>query len=125
MATWAQMREVPPPGVSPQAAYGTLYLPECFLAAHGFMEHGDPIPPCEGRLVRCHLLDKQELVRLGLDSDDPATWVWGCGGLDYGNAGHHGMFDHYRMNLPLEAVPKATIAYAIEHALESRLRRYK
>jgi len=98
---------------------------ECYFAKYGAMEHGDPMTPCEGRLVRCHLIEKQELVRRGLDPWDPATWVFGCGGWGYGNEGHHGMFDAYKLDLAFRDLPKETVGYAIENGLESRLRRYR
>ena len=96
----------------------------CFLARYGVMEHGDPMPSCEGRLIRAHLIDKQELKRRGLNPDDPATWVMACGG-PMGNGGHHGMFDGFRLRLPASALPERTAEYARHHGLEGRLRRFK
>lgn len=49
--------------------------------------------PCEGRLVRCHLIPRQK-IRLEAalaDPADPRCWVWGCGG-PMGPGGHHGQF---------------------------------
>lgn len=77
--------------------------------------------PCEGRLRLCHLVPKSLLKRefphgvvvvestvttslrraarheeLGISLlelvEDRRCWVSGCGGLGYGNAGHHGQF---------------------------------
>lgn len=66
--------------------------------------------PCDGRLVRCHLIPKRLLRQEWRTAhhgqrpnderslpfrtlrelvDDPRTWVWGCGG-PMGNGGHHG-----------------------------------
>ena len=57
--------------------------------------------PCEGRLVRCHLIPRQVLRRehplrhepghVNLVLHNPATWVWGCGGA-MGPGGHHGKY---------------------------------
>lgn len=69
--------------------------------------------PCEGALVKCHLLTRQELKKLWRSyhhragqpeprwpfkhrslqalRDDPRCWVYGCGG-PCGPGGHHGQF---------------------------------
>jgi hypothetical protein len=57
--------------------------------------------PCDGRLVRCHLIPRQKIKResrgnLRADGtaaslNDPRCWVWGCGG-PMGLGGHHGQF---------------------------------
>lgn len=73
--------------------------------------------PCDGALVKCHLVTKQELknrwrsIHHGTALDhgrreaavrdlpstllklyaDARTWVWGCGG-PIGNGGHHAQF---------------------------------
>lgn len=105
--------------------------------------------PCEGRLVRCHLIDRQiirrefesyvrrEADRLGkppglaLHVTQPIieaavnnwrTWVWGCGGL-HGNGGHHGAFDNWQIDVPREALPPAVEEFAREHELEWWLER--
>jgi hypothetical protein len=104
--------------------------PDCFLAK--FSTH-----PCDGQLVRCHLIPKQKLKAIwhSVHSGKPAnphlinvdlspwpkmqdliwdrrTWVWGCGG-PMGNAGHHGMLDHSRtIQVPFEALPVETFELA-------------
>jgi hypothetical protein len=50
---------------------------------------------------------------------DRGAWVWACGGLGFGNGGHHGMLDHSRtLRVPLEALPSATIELAVELGLD-------
>ena len=94
-----------------------LLNPECWLAQHGRMEHDDPMPPCEGRLIRAHLIPQWLLHREGLEAGDPATYVMACGGLT-GLTGHHGMFDVSRkLRVPLNALPEETKQFAIEHEL--------
>jgi len=91
--------------------------PDCYLAAHGYMEKGDPMPPCEGRIVRCHLIDQQLLNKLGLETGDPDTYVLGCGGLT-GSTGHHGMLDYSKkLRLRLDDIPEATLAFAARNNL--------
>lgn len=89
--------------------------------------------PCDGRLVRCHLLTRQVIRRewkslMHGDAlmhafrerargrgdlpgrmrdiiDDPRTWVWGCGGA-MGPGGHHGMFKpDGQLPVPRERLP--------------------
>jgi len=50
--------------------------------------------PCEGRIIRAHLVDRQLLKRERLAHliDDPRTWVPACGGMT-GLGGHHGAAD--------------------------------
>jgi hypothetical protein len=119
--------------------------PDCWIAAHGIHERGD-MPPCEGPLVRCHLIPRQELRRIwntyhhGIRRSEerrdlptstltdlmwhPATWVWGCGGI-MGNAGHHAMLDHSRtIRIPRSAIPPETVAFAQGLDLEWFLERY-
>jgi hypothetical protein len=96
--------------------------PECFLATFGVYERG-PMPPCDGRLVRCHLLPRQLIKancppRLAEGAiEDPRSWVWGCGG-PMGNGGHHGMFDSARtLRIPREALPPSAEALAADLGL--------
>ena len=85
------------------------YNPKCWLAEHGRFENG-PMPPCEGRLVKVHLL-KQEVIKRELSAEvaklllwDPRVWVWGCGG-PMGISGHHGAFDtSKRLRIPRSAI---------------------
>lgn len=81
--------------------------PTCFLAQ--FSKR-----PCEGRLIRAHLLAKQALKRRGLDPWDDATWVWACGGPPHmhGLGGCHGRLDNYTLIVPPEALPEALVAFA-------------
>lgn len=94
--------------------------------------------PCDGRLVRCHLITQQQIekriremarrenkpVGLAVRAIVPglvanrATWVPGCGG-PMGNGGHHGMFkpDGSRP-VPREVLPPAVEAFARELELE-------
>lgn len=83
----------------------------CFLSTYGIVEHGDPMPACEGRLIRAHLIPKQMLKSSG-DVWHPSSFVWACGGVT-GVGGHHGMFDSSRtLRLPREAIPAGTEALA-------------
>ena len=70
--------------------------------------------PCEGPLVRVHLVSKQAIKRKGGEPWDPRAWVWACGGLSCGNEGHHGRFDAYKLRVPREALPAAVEALAEE-----------
>jgi hypothetical protein len=90
--------------------------PACYLAQHGVHESGS-MPPCDGQLIRAHLIPRQLLKREGLDHEDPRTWVLACGG-PMGNAGHHGMLDQSRrIRLPRRAIPPLTEAFARAHDL--------
>ena len=72
------------------------------------------MPPCDGRLVCCHLIPRQMLKRLKHDEMDRRSWVWGCGGLT-GIAGHHGMFDSSRrLRVPRSSIPASTEELALE-----------
>lgn len=102
-----------------------------------------PDVPCEGRLVRCHLLPRQEIRRVwrsahhgaGSDRaylpwktmrdamDDPRSWVWGCGG-GLGVGGHHGMLDHSRtLKIPWEALPPELHEFAADLGASAWLER--
>lgn len=96
--------------------------------------------PCDGRLVRCHLIPRQQLRAawrsvhhpvkgqrpevalpphepLPFKSlrdliDDPRTWVWGCGG-PMGNGGHHGELDQSRtIRVPFADLPSPLLVVA-------------
>jgi len=89
----------------------------CFFRAFGVIEHGDPMPLCSGRLVRCHLIPKVVLERAGGRVWDRRAWVWACGG-ETGVAGHHGMLDSSRtLRLPRAAIPEGTEELAYELGL--------
>jgi len=90
----------------------------CWLGAFGQMEHGDPMPPCSGPLIRAHLIPKQTLKREHADPMDPRSWVWACGGIA-GNGGHHGALDHSRsLRLPRGSLPPGVEELAAEIGLE-------
>jgi len=89
----------------------------CWLATFGVVENGDPMPLCDGRLVRCHLIPKRLIRREGGREWDSRAWVWACGGI-VGNGGHHGMLDHSRtLRLPRSAIPAGTEQLALELGL--------
>jgi hypothetical protein len=78
--------------------------------------------PCDGGLVRCHLLPRQ-LLRRELKSRwravaaDERSWVFGCGG-PMGNGGHHGELDQARtLRVPREALPPGLVELAGELGL--------
>lgn len=84
----------------------------CFLA-----EFSDK--PCDGRLVKAHLLPRQLLKREHVEHaiTDPRSWVWACGG-PMGNAGHHGMLDTSRtLRVPRDRIPRVTEDLAKELGL--------
>lgn len=91
----------------------------CWLAKNGVHERG-AMPPCDGRLRKCHLIAKQEMRRRKMalrDQWDPRVWVWGCGGVA-GNGGHHGMLDHSRtLRIPRDRLPPALEEFARDHDL--------
>lgn len=64
--------------------------------------------PCQGQLIRAHLLPARELRKVGHDPRDPRSWVYACGGI-VGLGGHHGLFDGpKRLRLRREAIPAGT-----------------
>lgn len=97
-------------------------MTECWLARFGVYERG-PMPPCEGRLIRAHLIKRQTLLRelpaevAARAIDDPRSWVPACGGPQ-GNGGHHGMADHSRtLRIPYDNLPAGLIELAAETGL--------
>lgn len=89
----------------------------CYLGTFGRMELGDPMPACDGKLVKCHLLPRQLLRRHRIDEMAPGSWVWGCGGPT-GLGGHHGMFDAGRtLRIPRETLPGETELLAVKAGL--------
>jgi hypothetical protein len=83
--------------------------------------------PCDGPLVRCHLLPKHVLRQnfpkgfegraLAVLQADPRSWVWGCGG-SMGLGGHHGQLDTSRtLRIPRELIPTGTEEFAAELGL--------
>jgi hypothetical protein len=90
---------------------------ECFLAQ--FSKR-----PCDGAVIwRIHLIEKQALHRRGHDPWDERAWVWGCGGPWPGLAGHHGLFDSYRLVVPPDALPPELIEFAEEIGMVPYLER--
>ena len=81
------------------------YTPGCWFAQN-IIGSG----PCDGQLVRVHLVPRQLLRREGLKRyvNDERLWVWGCGG-PVGIGGHHGMLDHSRtLRIPRALIPDVT-----------------
>jgi hypothetical protein len=77
--------------------------------------------PCNGRLVRCHLIPQQLLRReVGRAANvlwDSRVWVYGCGG-PVGTGGHHGALDYARtLRVPRELLPPEVEEFAAEHGL--------
>lgn len=73
--------------------------------------------PCDGHLVKAHLIPKQMLRREKLPLWDDAVWVPICGGPT-GIGGHHGMLDYSRtLRIPREVLPAALEAFAAEHGV--------
>jgi hypothetical protein len=79
--------------------------------------------PCDGRLVRCHLVPRQVLRRELNASravlDDPRLWVWGCGG-PVGVGGHHGRLDSRGcdpLRIPRHRLPLEFVAWCEELGL--------
>lgn len=87
-------------------------VPECFLARFSTR-------PCDGRLVKAHLLPRQLLRRQGHPDaiDDPRSYVWACGG-PCGCSAHHGAFDVARtLRVPRAAIPAGVEELAAELGL--------
>lgn len=81
------------------------------------MEHGMKMPPCDGRLIRAHLIPRQVIKRAGGDPLDPRSWEWACGGPT-GLGGHHGMLDYSRkLRIPRTDLPPELVEFALELGL--------
>jgi hypothetical protein len=96
--------------------------------------------PCDGRLVKAHLIPKQRIRRevisarlaAGAHSGWPSTvaeraeldrilwdercWRWICGG-PMGLSGHHGQLDGRQLRVPLSSLPRELKEFADEHGL--------
>lgn len=77
--------------------------------------------PCDGRLVKCHLIRRQTIRReAGREHEkDPRSWVWGCGGIT-GIGGHHGMLDWAGvrcLRVPRDRLPGNLEVFAAEVGL--------
>lgn len=86
----------------------------CFLAR--FSDR-----PCDGRLIKAHLLPRQLLKREGGAAAiaDPRSYVMACGG-PMGNGGHHGMLDQRGcrpLRVPRYALPPGVAELADELGL--------
>ncbi len=101
------------------------YTPGCWFARNVV-----GCGPCDGQLVRVHLLPrsllKREFRSLKLDPpvalralvEDPRSWVWGCGG-PMGNGGHNGMLDQSRtVRIARDVLPDGLEEFAAEVGLE-------
>lgn len=95
----------------------------CWLEEHGVHERGE-MPPCEGRLIRAHLLRQQVIVKnvRGCTSRSPLLWderlwVWACGGRT-GIGGHHGMFDGKAIKVARVKLPPELEEIALELELD-------
>ena len=95
----------------------TTQIAICWLGAFGFMDNGDPVAKCDGRLVRCHLIPKQKIAKAGGRVWDRRSWVWGCGGPT-GVGGHHGQLDSSRtLHIPRACLPAGLEELAMELGL--------
>lgn len=86
----------------------------CWVALHV------PNPgPCNGQLVRAHLIKQQTIRREAGKAHvwDDRVWVPVCGGPT-GCSGHHGQLDYSRtLRIPRDALPIAVEEFAAEHGL--------
>lgn len=87
-----------------------------------FLRRFTPLP-CDGRLVKAHLIPRQLLLReIAVERSagavwDDRVWVWACGGIT-GVSGHHGMLDASRtLRIPRAALPPDLEEFADEHGL--------
>lgn len=77
--------------------------------------------PCDGRLVRAHLVP-QQLLKRELRTKDPAvlwderTFAPACGGPT-GIGGCHGRLDGYRLTVPRADLPPGLEDFCTEHDL--------
>ena len=91
--------------------------PTCWLAKFR------PDVPCDGKLVKAHLIPRQ-LMRREVRDDrladalwDRRGWVWACGGPT-GIGGHHGMLDTSRtLRVPRLELPVVLEEFAEELGL--------
>ena len=94
----------------------------CWLAVWGVSERG-AMTPCDGRIVRAHLIPRRVILRELASEiapaviDDPRSWVPACGG-PMGNGGHHGQFDWARsLRIPATHLPSGVWVLAETHGL--------
>lgn len=89
-------------------------MTRCWLAQHGVMERGEPMPACDGQLVRVHLIPRQKIRKAGGRELDCRSYVMACGG-PMGSSGHHGHLDSSkRLRIPRSAIPAETLELALE-----------
>lgn len=94
--------------------------PRCFFI--DFPDAG----PCDGRLVRAHLVKQQVLTREGHGRrrHDPRSWVWCCGGPT-GIGGHHGMLDRsLKVRIPPNMLPSGFLTMMEEIGMTWYVDRY-
>lgn len=98
--------------------------PGCWVAERAAKIGG--VGPCDGRLIRAHLIPKQVLTREIKPVCpravlwDPRVWVPMCGGPT-GIGGHHGRVDGRQLAIPRRLLPPELEEFAREHGLEWRL----
>jgi hypothetical protein len=82
--------------------------------------------PCNGRLIRAHLIPKQVIHREAPEADiwDPRVYVLACGGGS-GIGGHHGMLDFSRtIRIPRRLLPPGLEEFANQYGLAWYLDRH-
>ena len=97
----------------------------CWLARNAVSD-GHPrtdVGPCDGALIRAHLIPRQLLLRelpaevSAAAISDERSWVPACGGPT-GVGGHHGALDYSRrLRVPAERLPAGLLELAAEHGL--------
>jgi hypothetical protein len=84
-------------------------------------EHLADPGPCDGHLIRAHLIPRSLMKREGVPRRyqlDPRGYVWVCGG-PMGNAGHHGMLDTSRkLRIARWVLPPDVEEMAVEIGLD-------
>jgi hypothetical protein len=93
--------------------------PRCFFADRD-------AGPCDGRLIRAHLVKQQVLKREGHGRycKDPRSWVWCCGGPT-GCGGHHGHMDRsLKVRIPRADLPTGFLAMMEEIGMSWYVERY-
>ena len=88
----------------------------------------DPDHPCEGPVVRCHLIQEQWLLNtLGLSMFDAwheDFWIPGCNGLGTPHGGHHFRLDNGLLKIDREFLPaRLERRAALDDRIEAKLER--
>jgi hypothetical protein len=87
-----------------------------------FFEGWPDAGPCDGRLIRAHLVPQQKIKRAAPSNPrgwlaDERGWVPCCGGPT-GLSGHHGQLDVSRkLRVSWEQLPVGTVEFATELGL--------